>query len=82
MHQKEGATLSVTSQPDLESYSVKGSRNRAVERAKGCAGNTRAGRHSKQMLKMHKNKTQTHPVGFVTALTLTAPIEHATLQCY
>lgn len=25
---------------------------------------------------------QTHPVGFVTALALAAPIEHAALQCY
>lgn len=31
---------------------------------------------------MYKNRTQTHPVGFVTALTLAAPIEHAALQCY
>lgn len=30
----------------------------------------------------HKNKTQTHPVGFVTALTLAAPMEHTALQCY
>lgn len=82
MHQKEGATLSVTSQPDLEFFSAKGSRNRAVERAEGCAGNTGAGGHSEQMLKRHKNRTQTHPVGFVTALTLAAPIKRATLQCY
>lgn len=31
---------------------------------------------------MHRSKIQTHPVSFVTALTLAAPIEHTTLQCY
>jgi len=30
----------------------------------------------------HKDKTQAYPVGFVTAFTLAAPIEHATFQCY
>jgi len=50
MHQKEGATLSVTPQPKLESFSTKQSGNRAAERAEGCAGNTGAGRHSEQKL--------------------------------
>lgn len=80
MLQKKEATLSVTLQPSSES-SVKGSENSSVEGSKMCWKH-RSGKAFETKAEMHRNKTQTHPVGFVTALTLAAPIEHTTLQCY
>lgn len=81
-HQKEAATLSVTSQPYLESFSAQGNGNSSGESRRMCQElrSQKAGRTN--ATETHKSKIQTHPVGFVTALALAASIEHATLQCY
>lgn len=81
MLQKKEATLSVTLQTNLES-SVKGSENSSGEGSRMCWKHMSGKAFETKAEEVHRNKTQTHPVGFVTALTLAAPIEHTALQCY